>query len=102
MKRSEIITALRLCRSTFIGANDCKICPYRDMGTEEEHCYDVLASDAADALEKQETKIEKITSLFSVYDRETVIENCTVQILENTETGEVSVGWKRNGETEEG
>ena len=30
------------------------------------------------------------------FDKETRIENCTVQILENTETGEVSVGWWRN------
>lgn len=29
----------------------------------------------------------------NLYDRETIIENCTVQILENTTTGEVSVGW---------
>ena len=29
----------------------------------------------------------------NLYDRETIIENCTVQVLENTTTGEVSVGW---------
>ena len=28
-----------------------------------------------------------------IYDKETIIPNCTVQILENTVTGEVSVGW---------
>lgn len=32
----------------------------------------------------------------SVFDKETTIENCTVQILENTVTGEVSVGWRKN------
>lgn len=32
----------------------------------------------------------------NIFDTETVIENCTVQIWENSETGEVSVGWWRN------
>lgn len=32
-----------------------------------------------------------------VFDKETTIEHCTVQILENTHTGEVSVGWLREG-----
>ena len=31
-----------------------------------------------------------------IYDKETRIDNCTVQILENTETGRVSIGWWRN------
>lgn len=34
----------------------------------------------------------------TVYDKEEVIEGCTVQILTNTETGDVSVGWWRNNE----
>ena len=29
----------------------------------------------------------------NMFDKETVIEGCTVQILENTVTGEVSIGW---------
>ena len=33
-----------------------------------------------------------------IFDKETRIDNCTVQILENTETGEVSIGWWRNDE----
>lgn len=31
-----------------------------------------------------------------VYDKEEIYENCTVQVLTNTETGEVSVGWWQN------
>jgi hypothetical protein len=31
-----------------------------------------------------------------VYDKEEVYTNCTVQILTNTVTGDVSVGWWRN------
>ena len=30
-----------------------------------------------------------------IYDKEEIIENCTVQVLTNTVTGEVSVGWWR-------
>lgn len=32
----------------------------------------------------------------NIFDKEEIIENCTVQILTNTITGEVSVGWWRN------
>ena len=32
----------------------------------------------------------------NIFDKEKIIENCTVQILENSITGEVSVGWWRN------
>lgn len=31
-----------------------------------------------------------------IYDKEETIENCTVQVLTNTITGETSVGWWRN------
>lgn len=31
-----------------------------------------------------------------IYDQEEVYDNCTVQILTNTVTGEVSVGWWEN------
>lgn len=30
------------------------------------------------------------------YEQEETFENCTVQVLTNTETGEVSVGWWQN------
>lgn len=32
----------------------------------------------------------------NIFDKETIVENCTVQILENSITGETSVGWWRN------
>lgn len=31
-----------------------------------------------------------------IYDKETRHENCTVQILENTKTGKISIGWWEN------
>lgn len=39
---------------------------------------------------------EKIET--SVFDKEEIYENCTVQVLTNTVTGEVSVGWWKDGE----
>lgn len=33
----------------------------------------------------------------AIFDKEEIIENCTVPILTNTVTGEVSVGWWRGG-----
>lgn len=32
----------------------------------------------------------------NIFDKETIIENATVQILENTVTGEISIGWWKN------
>ena len=32
----------------------------------------------------------------NIYDKVTEYDNCTVQILENTATGAISVGWWRN------
>jgi hypothetical protein len=43
-----------------------------------------------------ENRIVEIQSAIAFFDGEEIIENCTVQILTNSETGEVSVGWWRN------
>ena len=32
----------------------------------------------------------------SFYDEEEIVENCTVQILSNSKTGDISIGWWRN------
>lgn len=39
---------------------------------------------------------EKVELGFEYFDKCETIENCTVQILTNTKTGKVSVGWWRN------
>ena len=44
--------------------------------------------------EKAHGPITKIETCF--YDKEEIFENCTVQVLTNTATGEVSVGWWKN------
>lgn len=40
----------------------------------------------------------ELTVDMPVFDKESVYENCTVQILRNTLTGEQSIGWWPNGE----
>ena len=44
----------------------------------------------------KELRGTKVTT--SIYDQEEIHENCTVQVLTNTVTGEVSVGWWNNKE----
>ena len=39
--------------------------------------------------------IEQIESAIAFYDQCEVYHNCTVQVLTNTKTGDVSVGWWR-------
>ena len=44
-----------------------------------------------------ENEDEEILSVdMDVYDQEEIYENCTVQVLTNTVTGKVSIGWWRN------
>lgn len=42
-----------------------------------------------------------VESNISYYDQEEIIPNCTVQILTNSVTGDVSIGWWRNDPDEE-
>ena len=37
----------------------------------------------------------------NIFDKVTTYTNCTVEILENTVTGEISIGWYSTEETEE-
>lgn len=41
--------------------------------------------------------VEKAKQLNKVFDKEEIFQGCTVQVLTNTKTGEVSVGWFRPG-----
>ena len=43
---------------------------------------------------QSQIKDDKIET--NMYDKEEIFENCTVQVLTNTLTGEVSVGWWKN------
>lgn len=44
--------------------------------------------------ERKFGNIRRIETNF--YDKEEIHENCTVQVLTNTKTGDVSVGWWKN------
>ena len=47
----------------------------------------------------EEIKAENQTNYsidINLFDKEEIIENCTVQVLTNTVTGDVSVGWWKN------
>ena len=39
---------------------------------------------------------ENVQVATNMFDKEEIYQNCTVQILTNTVTGEVSVGWWKN------
>lgn len=51
---------------------------------------DIISKDIEE-LEKTKTKVK-----INIFDEEEIIENCTVQILSNSKTGDTSVGWWRN------
>ena len=46
-------------------------------------------------MEKQEQP-ENTKISMAIYDIEEIHENCTVQILKNSVTGEISIGWWEN------
>lgn len=58
---------------------------HENLSEEEKQAFQM----AIDAL-KDEPRIDD-------YDTEEIYENCTVQIWENTKTGDVSIGWWQNG-----
>lgn len=46
--------------------------------------------------------MDDITNIeINLFDKRTLITNCTVEILENTTTGDMSIGWYRTDESEE-
>ena len=55
--------------------------------------YSIKNDNASRCPNYQEPKVRIETRIF---DKEEIFENCTVQVLTNTVTGEVSVGWRRN------
>ena len=50
---------------------------------------------STEAGNKRTDEIVKVETNF--YDKEEIFPDCTVQVLTNTATGEVSVGWWKNG-----
>ena len=61
-------------------------------------CGDVIPQgrQVCPSCEKTHGSVLKVETSF--YDKEEIFPNCTVQVLTNTVTGEVSVGWWKNEE----
>lgn len=73
----------------------------RDMGGCCSSDNEYIACDMAiAALEKQEGK-KPIAVETNIYDQEEIHHNCTVHVLRNSVTGDVSVGWWKEKEEEE-
>lgn len=52
------------------------------------------AEEAIEAWNRRTSEVVKVETNF--FDKEEIHENCTVQVLTNTATGDVSVGWWEN------
>ena len=50
-------------------------------------------------IDKEETDIVEVET--NLFDKCTTITNCTIEILENTITHEISVGWYKTEDSEE-
>ena len=74
------------------GTPDERWRPESEFGAMLDSLPEIETSDAAQ--KKPEVSI-------SFYDKVTRYSNCTVEVLENTATGETSVGWYKTEETEE-
>ena len=66
-------------------------------------------TDAADAIEEliaelvtTRNQLQQQTIETNIFDQEEIHPNCTVQILRNSVTGEVSVGWWENEDDDSG
>ena len=67
-----------------ICVGDCDFCPKKDVEYRCPNCGAVMGEFDP-----------------NLYDVEEVHTDCTVQILRNTNTGEISIGWWENGRTDE-
>lgn len=84
--KERLLLALKIRRDTVLNGVSEKDAPYQKGFAE--------GLDAATVIIKalRDSPIET-----NVYDSEEIIHNCTVQILRNSTTGEVSVGWWWDG-----
>ena len=94
---AELVNNLRCCNKD----DACDGCTYFH---DEEKCCGI-EKDAADAIEELlaemvtlRNQLPQQTIETNLYDIEETHPNCTVQILRNSVTGEVSVGWWENEE----
>lgn len=61
---------------------------------------DCLPNNTIDAINMAIYALEEQTTI-ELYDQEEIHENCTVQVLRNSVTGDVSIGWWESDDGEE-
>jgi len=72
----------------------CEDCPIRKIIDRLCEYEDSDLTPKEILLLKERVRTPKVAT--SVFDKQTILKDCTVQILENSVTGEVSIGWWKN------
>lgn len=70
------------------------------IGCQRCRCFINYINNSRGLKEATEAWNRRTTIETNIYDKEEIYPNCTVQVLTNTVTGEVSVGWWKNGGSE--
>lgn len=83
-----------------VGCSKCNIILTRMFQQTEETIVKDAVSELAELWDGMPGREREIIDV-SMYDKEETYTNCTVQVLENTLTGDISVAWFRNPENEE-
>jgi hypothetical protein len=85
--KEALDTIAEYCRRT-----RCKDCPFHVPTRNAELHWCKLGSETPE-------KYDKIPIIeTNLYDEEEIHNNCTVQILKNSVTGETSIGWWKDGD----
>lgn len=73
-----------------------QVCPVCELGYGEKKRVSLFERLAKRVFKRRKPSDGIVKVETNVFDKEEIYENCTVQVLTNTVTGEVSVGWWRN------
>lgn len=83
----------------------CPNCKHADKGLNEYPCRNCAIAhsivnhyEPVDAEEPEFTVTKVVSALEGPFDKATVYLGCAVQVLENTKTGQISIGWTRSQE----
>lgn len=83
----------------YIVKKHCSECGYTPTFDRETELFDLTKrcpNCGAKMDRKENGDAKKIELAIGFYDQEEIYENCTVQILTNSKTGETSIGWWKN------
>ena len=90
----QIEEAIKHCYDIANQSDTCDGC--RDNHLQLAHWLEELISLRKILSNSKELIAREVLIETNIFDKEEIYENCTVQILENSITGEISVGWWRN------